>query len=497
MIQVVTNRQIFEYDVHSLFKAFYPGEDVSIIFQACEDPSDDGIFTGFFVAYHYEGRLEITVSHYADGLETEKRDTSLSLSQAEDRGLLKNTVKRTVYDLLHELTGVQLPWGTLTGIRPTKLAMMMRKDGLSDEVVAQKLRSTYLMSGQKIDLSLSIIDREEQVIKRSHGARGFSLYIGIPFCPTTCLYCSFTSYPIAAWQKKLPAYFDALNRELAAVSELFRDRPLDSLYIGGGTPTTLEPVLLKKLMGMIRDAFDLSSVPEFTVEAGRPDSITAEKLQVLKEEGVNRISINPQTMNEETLRLIGRRHTVEQIYESFALARSLGFDNINTDLILGLPGEGLSAVRHTFTEIKKLSPDAVTVHAMALKRAAGMAEYLKAHEEIKSENTAEMMAETETAAEAMGLKPYYLYRQKNIAGNFENVGYAREGCYGIYNILMMEEVQDIVALGPGTVTKRVFFNKETGEITGLIKRCDNVKDVAMYIDRIDEMIERKRLLFNE
>nr|MCR4658548.1 coproporphyrinogen dehydrogenase HemZ [Lachnospiraceae bacterium] len=268
-------------------------------------------------------------------------------------------------------------------------------------------------------------------------------------------------------------------------------------YIGGGTPTTLSHYELSGLFGALSENFDMGSVQEFSVEAGRPDSITAEKLSVLKDIGVTRISINPQTMNGETLRLIGRRHTVAQFTESFRMAREAGFDNINMDLILGLPGEDLPMVRHTFEETGKLAPDSVTVHSMALKRAAGMAEFLREHEDIKSINTPEMMELADNSLRGMGLLPYYLYRQKNMAGNLENVGYAAPGKYGVYNILMMEEVQDIVALGAGTVTKKVSFDKVTGEPTGLIERCDNVKDPGLYIERIDEMIERKRKLFSD
>jgi oxygen-independent coproporphyrinogen-3 oxidase len=242
-------------------------------------------------------------------------------------------------------------------------------------------------------------------------------------------------------------------------------------------------------MGYLRELFDLSGLYELTVEAGRPDSITAEKLKALKEAGVTRISINPQTMNDVTLKLIGRRHSVDDIKRAFITARDEGFSNINTDIILGLPGEDLSHVSHTMEELKKLSPESITVHSMAIKRAAGMAEYLKEHPEIKSTNTPDMLKCADEAAKDLGMLPYYLYRQKNMAGNFENVGYALPGHYGIYNILIMEEIQSIVACGAGTVSKRVHED-------GLIERCDNVKDIDLYISRFDEMCDRKRKLFS-
>ena len=226
------------------------------------------------------------------------------------------------------------------------------------------------------------------------------------------------------------------------------------------------------------------------MEAGRPDSITAEKLLALKQSGVSRISVNPQTMNDKTLHLIGRRHTVEDVYRAFWTARDAGFTNINMDLILGLPGEDESDVKYTFDRIGELAPDSITVHSMAIKRAAGMHRFLEEHADIRSRNTENMMDTADKCAASLGLVPYYLYRQKNMAGNFENVGYAGEGNFGVYNIAIMEEVSDIAAAGAGTISKRIFGQ-------GRIERCDNVKDVALYIDRIDEMIDRKRKLFSE
>ena len=287
------------------------------------------------------------------------------------------------------------------------------------------------------------------------------------------------------------------RKEIDYVAENFIGKTLDTIYIGGGTPTTLEPHQIERLIGYLKDKLDLSHVKEFTVESGRPDSITREKLRAMKKMGVTRISVNPQTMNDETLKLIGRRHDVKQLIDAFNLAREEGFDNINMDIILGLPGETSAEVTHTIEEIKKLGPDDLTVHSLAIKRGSKLYEVL--HEkEMKGElkvpilssinNTVEMMKIAADGARDMGLSPYYLYRQKNISGNFENTGYAREGMAGIYNILINEEVQSIVALGAGTVTKRVYGN-------GRIERCDNVKDVKLYMDSIEEMIERKRELF--
>jgi len=265
---------------------------------------------------------------------------------------------------------------------------------------------------------------------------------------------------------------------------------LDSVYIGGGAPTTLEPEELERLFLKLQNTLDWSQVREFTVEAGRADSITAEKLRVMKRYGVTRISVNPQTMKQETLDLIGRRHTVAQTVEAFRLAREEGFDNINMDLILGLPGETKEDVEETIRRVQELGPDSLTVHSLAIKRASRLSQWILEHGISTLHNTDKTMAIAAQGAKQMGMEPYYLYRQKNMSGNFENVGYAKPEKAGIYNILIMEEVQTIMALGAGTISKRVYGD-------GRIERCDNVKDVGQYIERIDEMIQRKQRLFSE
>ena len=345
----------------------------------------------------------------------------------------------------------------------------------------------YYISREKGKLSIDIAKREKELLSVLHYKDGYSLYIGIPFCPTTCLYCSFTSFPIGLWKKRVGDYLEALEKEMAYVAEVYRDKILDTVYIGGGTPTTLEPEELERLLASVGRYFDLSHVQEFTVEAGRADSITREKLQVLKKHKITRISVNPQTMKDETLKIIGRRHSVEQVKSAYWLAREEGFDNINMDIILGLPGEVEEDVRYTAEEIRKLNPDSLTVHSLAIKRASGLNRWIEENGLKALNNTDATMDIAAKAAEDMGMEPYYLYRQKNMSGNFENVGYARPGKYGIYNILIMEEKQTIAALGAGSISKRVYPD-------GRIERSDNVKDVSQYIERIGEMIERKKHL---
>ena len=275
------------------------------------------------------------------------------------------------------------------------------------------------------------------------------------------------------------------------VAEKKKGCTLDTVYFGGGTPTSLSPEDLDTLITKLKNTFDFSTVQEFTVEAGRPDSITREKLEVLKKHGVTRISINPQTMKQETLKIIGRRHTVEDVKDRFHMARELGFDNINMDLIIGLPEEDLDDVRSTMEQVKELGPDSLTVHSLAIKRAARLNTMKEVYKDLKITNTQEMIDLTAEYARGMGLEPYYLYRQKNMAGNFENVGYAKPGKACLYNILIMEEKGDILACGAGTTTKITYPDENR------LERVENVKDVEQYISRINEMIERKEKLLSK
>lgn len=549
MITVNLNRTEFEYDIHSLLKAFFPKEDVEIYYTAEAHADEKNVAcTNHSVAAENEdetNRKSGHRSHRADDDADRKQISHFTIDYADDRisiawdgmplcllgttpnvtdenailesadeaalegpGLrtfkvdfsdraeTKNALKEHLYRLLEEETGRSLPWGTLTGIRPTKIPMQLLDEGKSKEEVASYMKKTYLASDEKIDLSIAIAERERALLSKLDYKKGYSLYIGIPFCPSTCLYCSFTSYPLASWRNQVDAYLDALERELDYVAAKNYHRKLNSIYIGGGTPTTLEPYQLDRLIRKIRCSFDLSHCIEFTVEAGRPDSITKEKLQVLRNNGISRISINPQTMKQETLDIIGRHHTVDQTIESFKLARSLGFDNINMDLIMGLPEEDIDDVRHTMEVLKELDPDNITIHSLAIKRAARLNIFKDRYESMQMVNTQEHMDLCADYCKKMGLSPYYLYRQKGMAGNMENVGYAKPGKAGVYNVLIMEERQTIIACGAGSSTKRV-WQEANPDGTHRIERCENVKDVAQYISRIDEMIERKQKLFAE
>ena len=490
MLIAAVNTELYRYEIHSLIKAFYPEEDVKVLVEGeplkgnlrreAEDISP-------FMKVTFDPAF-IRVSLPETGALLEEKAGAEPFDQKGRE--CKTVLKHLVYDILSAHTGRTLPWGELIGIRPTKIAMQRLLEGESTEAAADFMIREHKASPEKALLAADIAEREKEILSRIHYENGYSLYVGIPFCPTTCLYCSFTSFPIGAWKARVDQYLDALEQEIAAGSRLMEGKILDTVYIGGGTPTTLEPDQLDRLIRALKAHFPMDHVLEFTVEAGRPDSITPEKLRVLKNHGVTRISVNPQTMRDETLRLIGRRHSVAQTEEAFRMAREAGFDNINMDIILGLPGENTEDVAYTIERIRALDPDSLTVHSLAIKRASRLQQWIEKNGFSAIRNTDEAMAVAAEGAKAMQMKPYYLYRQKNMSGNFENVGYAREGKYGIYNILIMEEKQSILALGAGSISKAVFAG-------GRIERSDNCKDVETYIATIDEMIARKERLYGQ
>lgn len=489
MYLVTCNDPSRAYEVHSLVQAFLPDREVKVL------TSESVRLARRTTEETPEMNIEIredgaVVSIPAEENEEPKVYSWIRNEKPGEPEDFSKALRLFLYEVLSEVFDKKLPWGNLTGIRPAKIAELMLEDGKSEEEIRAFMRGTHHVSDAKIDLSMEIAKLEKDLLSRIDPVNGYSLYVGIPFCPTTCLYCSFTSYPIGRFKSKVADYLAAVKKEIDYTAEAFKDKKLETIYIGGGTPTTLEPEELEELITYIKESFDLQYLQEFTVESGRPDSITSAKLETMKRLGVDRISVNPQTMKGETLKLIGRHHTPEQARESFAMARAAGFENINMDLILGLPEETPEDVAETIRQIRELNPDSLTVHSLAVKKASALRNWIEENGISALKNTDETMEIASAGARAMGMAPYYMYRQKNMSGNFENVGYARPGKEGLYNVLIMEEQQTIVALGAGTVSKRVFPD-------GRIERCDTVKEVDMYIERIDEMIERKRELFGK
>lgn len=483
MIRVQLSKQDFAYDVQALCKAFYPNEAIVI-----EEAGTGNVLEA-------EGfRLQIELQESSIRVRVFERKECLYEREAaavyKDRKSYKNVLKKLVYQALSEKTEALLPWGTLTGVRPSKLAMERLEQGETEEEVASFMKNHYLCSEEKVALALSIAKKELQILKDLDYKNGYSVYIGIPFCPSRCLYCSFTSYSLEQYQASVEAYLEALFLEIDYAATCLPKKQLTTIYIGGGTPTTLSAEQLKRLLQKVKTSFPMETVREFTVEAGRPDSITIEKLEVLKAEGVNRISINPQTMKQATLDFIGRRHSVKEVMEAFQMAREVGHTNINMDLIAGLPGENLVDMRDTLQQMEALEPDSITVHSLVVKRAAELNLQKGQENKIGLYDTKDMLEEAAKFAKKQGYEPYYMYRQKNATGrgsaNQENIGYAKPGSEGIYNILIMEEKQTILALGAGGASKFVFPNGER------IERVETVKSVKDYIERIQEMIARKR-----
>lgn len=490
MIEIRLEDASFEQDIRPLVRAFFSREEMKVLVCDFEEPENVYISPSDYILSVHNSEMVIDM-WFGDAEKRIIRKKYEYEEPEEDRRLYKNELKKVLYNILKEYTGNELPWGTLTGIRPTKIACDYIEAGKSEEEVREFYHGQYLCGEEKTELSIEIAKKENELLQKLDYKNGYSIYIGIPFCPTTCLYCSFTSYPIGGYKKKVGEYLQALFKEIDFASTILPDKKLTTVYIGGGTPTSLSAEEMELLLDYINMKLPMASVKEFTVEAGRPDSITRDKLKVMKRLGVKRMSINPQTMSDKTLKFIGRMHDSEAVRRAFAMAREEEMEDINMDLIVGLPGETVKDTEYTLSEIRKLNPDDLTVHALAIKRAAALKLKLNELSDMIPTDTAMQQQLTYEFARENGYEPYYLYRQKNIADNLENVGYARKGKEGLYNILIMEEKHPIIGLGAGSSCKFVF--KEGNRI----ERTENVKFVMDYIERIDEMIERKTKFLEE
>lgn len=381
-----------------------------------------------------------------------------------------------------------LPWGRLTGIRPVKRAHLFLSQGCSPQEAEERFCTEFGAERIRAKRAVEIAVREDQILKQAF-PDGIGLYLGIPFCPSRCIYCSFVSFSVEKSSELMQPYLEALEKEIKASAEIVKNlgKRIETVYIGGGTPTTLTAEQLERLMEVLYREFDLSHIREFTVEAGRPDTVSADKLRVMKQWGVTRISLNPQSMNQEILDKIGRKHTPEDIISAFYSARERGFSHINMDVIAGLPDETDSQFCHTIEELMKLNPDGVTVHTMSLKRASVLITNISQYELTARETVGKMLDFAWKELGAHGYFPYYLYRQKRILGGYENTGFAKCGKECLYNIYIMEEIQTILSLGAGASTKIVSGDR--------IERIFNVKEPTEYIRRIDEMIARKQEIY--
>ena len=402
----------------------------------------------------------------------------------EERAVDKNEIKREIYNKLSQLTGEKPAWGILTGVRPVKLTgELFQRLGIQ-AAVENELAHTYLLADEKISLLTDTYNYQQKTCGNPPN-NSVGVYIGIPFCPTRCLYCSFTSNQVG--DAEITRYLGALKTEIRYVGRRMRETGLttESIYIGGGTPTTLTAEQLDDLLQTVEDNLDLRMLKEFTVEAGRPDTITYEKLEAIHKHKVERISINPQSMKERTLQLIGRSHEPSDIVKAFQKADRVGIPIVNADLITGLPEETPEDFARTLDEILALDPENITVHTLAVKRASRLVDVDKDFHYKQAQTVAEMLKIAKEKLKAAGFRPYYLYRQKHMAGAFENVGYCKDDTPSIYNIRIMEEKQTILALGAGGISKMYYLAENR------LERVPNVSNYEIYISRLEEMLDRK------
>ncbi|MCL2406870.1 MAG: coproporphyrinogen dehydrogenase HemZ [Defluviitaleaceae bacterium] len=466
----------FEHAVQTVIQVFYPNQGYSRL-----------------AAVPGQGRCIVSSQNsnvFTAEVYCEAKLITAHSSTAKDNSKKSNTqaAAASIYNALTEVTGIRPSWGTLTGVRPAKL--------LTDGGTAEYLRDAYLVEAPKALLVQEVSAAELRYLASST-PRDAAIYISIPFCPSKCTYCSFPSYPAAKSIHMMDNYVEVLLRELAFIAEKIQkhDHHITAVYIGGGTPTALTVQLLDKLLNFIRTNF--CNAYEFTVEAGRPDSLDDEKFIVMQNYGVTRLSLNPQTFSDKTLERVGRNHTSDTFFKIYNKAVQMGFDNINCDIILGLPDETADDVANTMEQLLTLRPAAITVHTLALKRAATLNHTHGRYAESGGTthcNTAEVEQMLKISADNcrnMGLSPYYMYRQKNMAGNFENVGYSLPNKECIYNFITMTEAKPIYAAGAGAVTKVM------GAASNKIARAFNLKSLDEYVSRIDEMIDRKRVLFDD
>ncbi|WP_024615785.1 coproporphyrinogen III oxidase [Clostridium sp. Ade.TY] len=469
-INIGLNDLKYRYDVYQMFNLYFPLDEIK---------------------FESEEEFDYTVDVNEDEIIFKHSNFKI---REKVEGNIKDIIKKTIFKGLKELTGDVYPWGTLVGIRPSKIALKLLKEGKSEEEIVKYFYDKHRALEEKAKLCIDIAKVEEKFVDLNN--KKIAIYIGMAFCPTRCLYCSFASNPISGNKKLVRPYLDALSYEIEKIKEYVDKKGLEieTVYFGGGTPTSVSNEEFEEIMNKVYNSFvENRGILEFTVECGRPDSITLEKLNTMKRYNVSRISINPQTMNDETLKLIGRNHNSEDVKEKFKMARELGFKDINMDMIIGLPGEGIKEAVNTANEIKKLNPDSLTVHGLSLKRGSRLYEnfILKKGLGIKSQDEiSKMYEESRKLAKELELIPYYMYRQKNMVGNMENIGYSKIGKECIYNMQMIEDTQSIIALGADAVSKVVFREENR------IERFPNVKDVREYINRIDEMVEGKINLLN-
>lgn len=461
----------FHFELENLTRLFFPNEKITVI-RDFSEPQPPYIYT--------EVSDKITISVNIGSFN--KSETAVKKLTDDDNELVS---AQLLYKLLCDFTGLTQPWGILTGVRPVKLLRRLAEES-SEEQAVKKFENDFFVSNEKIALSRETEHNERKILELSR-PESFSLYVGIPFCPSRCSYCSFVMASIERAEKLIEPYTKLLCEEIKRTAEIANKLGLrlETVYFGGGTPTTLSAEQLDTVLRTVNKSFDMSTCREFTVEAGRPDTIDIAKLFALKENKVDRISINPQTTNDEVLKTIGRKHTAQQFFDAFELARKCGFDNINTDLIAGLPTDTPESFKNSLDSIVKLNAECITVHTLCMKRASRLTTEGVTLDLQQARDAREMLAYTQNILGQNGYIPYYMYRQSRMVGNLENVGWSKRGFESLYNVYVMDETHTILACGSGGVTKLKRNNPD------YLERIFNFKYPYEYIDRFDELIQRK------
>lgn len=461
----------FHFELENLTRLFFPNEKITVI-RDFSEPQPPYIYT--------EVSDKITISVNIGSFN--KSETVVKKLADDDNELVS---AQLLYKLLCDFTGLTQPWGILTGVRPVKLLRRLAEES-SEEQAVKKFEKDFFVSNEKIALSRETEHNERKILELSK-PESFSLYVGIPFCPSRCSYCSFVMASIERAEKLIEPYTKLLCEEIKRTAEIANKLGLrlETVYFGGGTPTTLSAEQLDTVLGTVNKSFDMSTCREFTVEAGRPDTIDIAKLFALKENKVDRISINPQTVNDEVLKTIGRKHTAQQFFDAFELARKCGFDNINTDLIAGLPTDTPESFKNSLDSIVRLNAECITVHTLCMKRASRLTTEGVTLDLQQARDAREMLAYTQNILGQNEYIPYYMYRQSRMVGNLENVGWSKKGFESLYNVYVMDETHTILACGSGGVTKLKRNNPD------YLERIFNFKYPYEYIDRFDELIQRK------
>ena len=461
----------FHFELENLTRLFFPNEKITVI-RDFSEPQPPCIYT--------EVSDKITISVNIGSFN--KSETAVKKLTDDDNELVS---AQLLYKLLCDFTGLTQPWGILTGVRPVKLLRRLAEES-NEEQAVKKFENDFFVSNEKIALSRETEHNERKILELSK-PESFSLYVGIPFCPSRCSYCSFVMASIERAEKLIEPYTKLLCEEIKRTAEIANKLGLrlETVYFGGGTPTTLSAEQLDTVLGTVNKSFDMSTCREFTVEAGRPDTIDIAKLFALKENKVDRISINPQTVNDEVLKTIGRKHTAQQFFDAFELARKCGFDNINTDLIAGLPTDTPESFKNSLDSIVRLNAECITVHTLCMKRASRLTTEGVTLDLQQARYAREMLAYTQNILGQNEYIPYYMYRQSRMVGNLENVGWSKRGFESLYNVYVMDETHTILACGSGGVTKLKRNNPD------YLERIFNFKYPYEYIDRFDELIQRK------